>query len=138
MSEIIYCIYLNFLLYFQTDTCIKEQSQAFYSNLTWKQESKKLWELENLPGFSSGLHGLQQEFPNLSQAVNCTCLLVLCNISPSMPTTHSLLCIFTRILSIYNCFQKFFFKKSSEVSQVLLSNMNNPVWRREKNISYLS
>lgn len=112
---IICCIYLNMTY------VLRSKVKLFILLSHIPSISKKLWALENLPGFSSGLHGLQQEFPNFSQALNCSCLLSLHSISPSMPTTHSLPCIFTRVLGICNSFQKLSLKKAQEFLKCFLA-----------------
>lgn len=123
-AGIIYCIYLNFFI-FKLTFALRSKLKLFILISHVSSESRKLWELDNLPGFSSGLHGVQQELPKLSRAVNCPCLLSLHNISPSMPTTHSAL-HFHKSFGHMQPFSEILFKKCSGVSQVLLSNMKNP------------
>lgn len=115
MFAIIYIAYISTSYFiFNLTLVLRNKVKLFVLISHVPSESKKLREFENLPGFSPGLHGLQQEFPNFSQAVNCPCLQPLYNISSSMPTTQSLLCIFTRVLGICNCFQKFSLKKAQK------------------------
>lgn len=89
--------------------------KAFYSNLTcplWKQEvmgAREFTRFQFWPLWSAASISKSQQGWELSLLFT-----TLQYLSPSTPTTHSLLCIFTRVLGICNCFQKFSLRKVQE------------------------
>lgn len=118
----IYCLYLNFLLYFQSDTFIKEQSQAFYSNLKARSYGNlRIYQVSVSPPWSA---------VRISK-FQLSCELSLPFTTLQYLTLHANYTVFAlhlhKTFRHMQLFSEILFIKSSKVSQVLLSNMKIPV-----------
>lgn len=110
----------------QYDICIKEQSQAFYSTLTYplyQQEVMGIGEFTRFQFWPPWPAARISKFQPSSE-------LFLPFITPQYLTLHANYTLFALHLhkssGYMQQFSETLFKKSSGVSQVLLSNMKNP------------